>query len=252
MVINWWCTHSVFSSGPESLHSSRANCGDEKGKRNGTHPIGLPRKKHSHSMYRTLCRLKTSIICVLIPKVSEQIMSYAAQHRHAGTPTHTHYKISEEKVGGCHKATWFSEGTLVVMCHQKASMQGPFLSWSWKHLPACLPGEMHDAEQRWCSIFLKKLHRELWLGHLGGQGKSQANMSASHTDSGRSTSFFLYARITCVHVLGKAVQQEQWCVTTASHTMSIYCSVWKLICWFNTTKRQVEMFTNILGNDTAL
>lgn len=101
---------------------------------------------------------------------------------------------SKEKAGdGCHKtrckATWSSERTLVVLCHQKASIRASFLSWSWKHLP----GKMHDAEQRHRIIQKTMVKnrggREVVLLLLVGRAflaigwahraKVQANMSAS-------------------------------------------------------------------------
>lgn len=123
---------------------------------------------------------------------------------------HTHItKFLKKRLGGVTRPHDFQRGHLWSCVTKKHPCKDLFsLDLGNICLPACL-GRCMMQSRGDVVFFLKKLHRELWLGHLGGQGKSQANMSASHTDSGRSTSFFLYARITCVHVLGKAVQQEQ-------------------------------------------
>lgn len=131
------------------------------------------------------CRLKTSIMCVLIPKVSEQIMFLCTAQ--AWMHTHTHItNFLKKRLGGVTRPHDFQRGHLWSCVTKKHPCKDLF---SLDLGNICLPVEIHDAEQRWCSIFIffEKVTGPRWYLHycvgsfawpLGGQGMGQANMSA--------------------------------------------------------------------------
>lgn len=170
-----------------SLHASRANCADHQKAPKKMEPTLLGSLERSTPTSKsTSCIGHTRLVlCANIVRTDHVVYAAACTSQICS---------SKEKAGDvCHKtrckATWSSERTLVVLCHQKASIRASFLSWSWKHLP----GKMHDAEQRHRIIQKTMVKnrggREVVLLLLVGRAflaigwarraKVQANMSAS-------------------------------------------------------------------------
>lgn len=144
---------SAFSSGQESLHASRTNCADQKGnKTNGTHPIGLPRKKQTHLKKSTPCIghfvvLKTSIICVLT--VLGQIMFLCTAQ--ACFALHTHRaQISVEMLWRVTRAHDFQRGHLWSCVIEKHPCKDPFSLDLGNICPVRC-----TMQSRWCVLFLK-------------------------------------------------------------------------------------------------